>query len=939
MTRWLPRIAVASLLIVLAFTTAFAESSKLNNTARSALYTLRNHLEAQIEGDRAPGLYIDSATGVGELDCFITGTASRAELEAAGARIRFELPNGVFTAFIPEAAVDAVAALSSVSTIEGAEVCEAELDNGVPSTNASLFRGPGPTFTGLNGAGVIVGDVDTGVDYKHDNFKDAGGSTRFLRIWDETDAVGPAGAAPYGSEWLPADINGLTAREKDTNGHGSHTMGIAGGDGSSAPGGAAAPAFTYVGMAPMADLIMVRGSTSGSFSNTSLIDGISYIFGRATFFSKPAVVNMSIGGLSGPHDGSSTFETTVDAMCGAGKTVVLSAGNDGGTAAHAFANATAGGANTTMLVSGTTTVTGRRFVIDGYYNNTETINVTVTTPNSTVIGPIAFGGNNAAFPGQATANGSVYVENGIFTSGNGSREVYIDVQNTAGAGQNLNGTWTFTFTALALGAANGRVDQYKFFTSSSAFTANFVVGNDPQHQLLNGLAGGFNTFAVGAWVTKQNWTDCRAAAWNSPANTTFGQPAIGNLATFSSTGPTRDGRVKPEVAAPGTAIASCRSGDIAVPACGVNPTANLHGFTHVINQGTSMAAPHVTGGIALLYQKYGALTPAQLRTIIQQRAVVDAFVTSLGAVPNPSYGYGKFNLGDMSDPLCTVTSPNGGEVEVIGSPINLTWTASDAYLGVTGVDLELSRDNGGTWSTIATGVANSGSFPWTVTGPTTNNALLRVTARDAANNAGVDVSNSVWAIVDSPVAVVVAQFRAEPVADGVRLVWEFTDPSLFTRVAVERGTTGTGPWSEVDAEISLDGTSTVALDRSVLAGHTYYYRLAATYRDGGTAAFGPLSATAGRPITEFALESITPNPTGNQAVIEYSVPHASDVSVVMFDLQGRAVATLASGRHPVGRYQVTWGGEVKGGKAAAGVYFIRLKSPEVTKTRRLVVSH
>ena len=89
-------------------------------------------------------------------------------------------------------AVDAVAALASVRTIEGAEICETNLDNGVPSTNASLFRGPGPAFTGLNGAGVIVGDVDTGADYKHDNFKDAGGLTRFLRIWDETDAIGPA---------------------------------------------------------------------------------------------------------------------------------------------------------------------------------------------------------------------------------------------------------------------------------------------------------------------------------------------------------------------------------------------------------------------------------------------------------------------------------------------------------------------------------------------------------------------------------------------------------------------------------------------------------------------------------------------------------------------------------------------------------------------------
>src|SRR5262249_33108677 len=171
MTRWLPRFVVASLLLGLAFTTVFAQSSKLDATARVAVYMMRNG--AAIEGGdvtRAQGMSAVSASD--ELDCLIIGSASRAELEAAGARIRYSFPNGVYTAFIPVDAVDAVAALSTVSRIEGAQACEAEVDQGVPSTNASLFRGPGPTFTGLNGAGVIVGDVDTGVDYKHDNFKD-----------------------------------------------------------------------------------------------------------------------------------------------------------------------------------------------------------------------------------------------------------------------------------------------------------------------------------------------------------------------------------------------------------------------------------------------------------------------------------------------------------------------------------------------------------------------------------------------------------------------------------------------------------------------------------------------------------------------------------------------------------------------------------------------
>jgi subtilisin family serine protease len=939
MTRWLPRFVVASLVLVLAFTTAFAESSKLDATARSAVYLMRNG--GTIEGgDVTQAQGMSAVTATDDLDCLIVGTASRAQLEAAGAKIRYEFPNGVFTAFIPLEAVDAVAALSTVSRIEGAVTCQAEVDNGVPSTNASIFRGPGPTFTGLNGASVIVGDVDTGVDYKHDNFKDQFGNTRFLNIWDETDAVGPAGSAPYGSEWGPADINSLVAREKDTNGHGSHTMGIAGGDGSSAPGGVAAPAFTYVGMAPMADLIMVRASTTGSFSNTSLLDGIAYVFQRATFYGKPAVVNMSIGSPTGVKDGSSTFETTVDAMCGPGRTVVFSAGNDGGKAIHGAVNATAGGANMTVSFVGTGTTLNRRFIYDGYYNATEGINVTVTTPNGTVIGPIPFGANNAAYPGTATANGAVYVENGLFTTANGSREVYIDVINNVGAGMNMAGTWTYTFTATSLGAANGKVDMFQLFLSSTAFTANVIIGNDPAHMLINGLSTGFNTFSTAAWVTKQNWTDCRAAAWNSPTNTTFSQPANGNLATFSSTGPTRDGRPKPEVAAPGTAIASCRSSDIAAPTSCPSPTTNLHGFTHVINQGTSMAAPHVTGGIALLYQKYGSLTPAQLRTLISTRAVVDGFVTGLGAVPNPSFGYGKFNLGDMTDPVCAVTSPNGGEINVIGTNINLTWNASDLYLGVTGVDLELSRTGvGGPYTTIATNVPNSGSFAWTVSGPATNNAILRVTAKDAAGNKGIDVSDAEWAIVDPPVGTTLATFRSEPSSEGVRLVWQFADPSQFSSVSVERAVASQGPWATIDAETSTEGAATVAIDKSATTGQTYFYRLAATYTSGQSTTFGPITATVGEAITEFALKGAAPNPTPGRTLIEYAVPRASNVRVAMYDLQGREVAVLADGPHAVGRYQVTWTGEVDGGPAAAGVYFLRMKAPGVSQTRRVVVSH
>jgi subtilisin family serine protease len=926
MTRWLPRIALVATLTALAFSAALAETTKLDLAARMAIYNLRHG--SQPAAMREAGIM--AATEEGEIDCFIVGNATRAELEAAGARIRTALP-GIFTAFIPLSAVDAVSALAGVQKIEGAQIEEVENDVSVPTTNASLLRGAGPTFTGLNGAGVIVGNIDTGVDYDHQDFKDALGNTRFLKIWDQTDAVGPPAAGfGYGSDWTAADINALTSRAKDTHGHGSHTMGSIGGDGSQTAAGSA-PAFTYAGMAPMADLVAVDGSVTGSFSNTSMIDGINYIFQTATAFGKPAVANLSIGGSFGPHDGSSTFEVAVDLMTGPGRAVVFSAGNDRGALIHAETNATAGGAAITMsCVNGN--VLNRRFQINGWYNATEMVDVTVTTPNGTVIGPITLGTMNAAYPGTATANGAVYVENGVTLSTNGSPQIIIDVINQNAVTQNLTGTWTYTFTAVALGVANGEVDLWRNFQSNSALAANFVIGNDSSAELVNAIGTGLNTIAVAAWTSKRYWTDC-----DGTPNINFGGAVNpGPISPFSSMGPTRDNRNKPEIAAPGSAIASVNSQDF-LSTCPVAATALLPGLMHVMNQGTSMAAPHVTGAIGLLFQKYGYMTVAQVRSFLQTQAVVDGFT---GAVWNKDYGYGKLNLGDLSDPLCTVTSPNGGEVVIVGSNINLTWNASDAYAGVTAVDLELSRTGvGGPYLPIATGVANTGSYNWNVSGPVTNNAILRVTARDAALNAGVDVSDQEWAIADPPVATTVAMFRAEPTADGVRLVWQFTDPSQFTRVAVERALASQGPWSELAADVSSEGETTVALDRTAEAGHTYLYRLAVTYKSGGGATFGPLTATGGEAITEFALKGIAPNPTEGPALIEYAVPRATDVSVSLFDLQGREVAVLASGPHPVGRFQVTWSGEVNGGPARAGIYFLRLTAAGFAQTRRIVVSH
>ncbi len=169
--------------------------------------------------------------------------------------------------------------------------------------------------------------IDSGISYAHGDFDNAAGNTRIVRIWDHNYATGPSPAPyGYGTEYLPAAIDANTAQGKDTNGHGTHVMGIAAGDGSLT--GGAIPAYTYVGIAPMADIVEIKPV---SYTDTAILDGASYFFGLATTLGQNAVLNISLGGQYGPHDGTQPLSVGLDALTGPGKAICASAGNDGGS--------------------------------------------------------------------------------------------------------------------------------------------------------------------------------------------------------------------------------------------------------------------------------------------------------------------------------------------------------------------------------------------------------------------------------------------------------------------------------------------------------------------------------------------------------------------------------------------------------------------------------
>jgi hypothetical protein len=140
--------------------------------------------------------------------------------------------------------------------------------------------------------------------------------------------------------------------------------------------------------------------------------------------------------------------------------------------------------------------------------------------------------------------------------------------------------------------------------------------------------------------------------------------------------------------------------------------------------------------------------------------VSDGSVTTAGPV------WSFTTTPDGTPPTVAVTAPNGGESILVGAEVSLTWTAGD-NVGVTAVDLELSRNGvAGTYETIATGIANSGSHAWTVTGPPTADAFVRVIAHDALANQAADVSDAAFSIVDVTGVgeALPREFALEPVA-------------------------------------------------------------------------------------------------------------------------------------------------------------------------------
>src|SRR5690606_35719148 len=216
---------------------------------------------------------------------------------------------------------------------------------------------------------------------------------------------------------------------------------------------------------------------------------------------------------------------------------------------------------------------------------------------------------------------------------NGDHQVWIQVSDCGGSGPPAAGSWTLRVRPAT--AASG--EPYHLWITATELAAYGTAGFDNAYAI--GTPGtARRAVTVGAFVSRHCWPIATSTVCNAE------REAVGDIARLSSGGPTRDGRLKPEIAAPGRAVLSARSRDGAFIAFRTAPDG-----VHWALDGTSMAAPHVTGAVALLLQRRPDLTPEDVKAILARTAAQDAFTARSytgepPAVPNNQWGYGKLDV-------------------------------------------------------------------------------------------------------------------------------------------------------------------------------------------------------------------------------------------------------------------------------------------------------
>lgn len=475
-------------------------------------------------------------------DLIVKYTGDLKKYDGGGIKV-VELYNEYAILTVPEDRIDAVSDWPEVEYIEKPKRLYFQVARGKRASCISLVQVPP---LGLTGRGVLVAVIDSGIDYRHQEFLNPDGSSRILYLWDQMAAGTPPEGYRMGREFTREDLNrslseGGAAVTVDTTGHGTAVAAIAAGNS---------------GVAYDSELIIVRLGTPGTESfprTTELMQAVNYVVEKAVEMGRPVAVNLSFGNTYGSHAGNSLVETYLDDMSNFGKSVfVIGMGNEGNAAGH------------TEEILQTGKDTEVPFLIQSYETSLN-IQIWKSYMDDILLELISPEGKRVGYfqpvlePQRFTLGQTeILVYYGEPSPFSVYQEIFVDFipkQNYLDGGQ-----WRFRLVPerIADGRVNFWMPTHTVLNSGTRF-----LYPSPEHTLTI-PATALRAISVGAYDSVRNV-----------------------YADFSGRGNNINGIGKPDLAAPGV---------------GIRTAAPDNQYVRV--DGTSFAAPFVTGSSALLMQ-YG----------------------------------------------------------------------------------------------------------------------------------------------------------------------------------------------------------------------------------------------------------------------------------------------------------------------------------------------
>jgi len=599
-------------------------------------------LDAFLERPHLPGT---------EVDLFIHGPreAVFGAVKAQGGIVKMATA-GLTSARVPVAQVRALAGHPAVERFEFSLDPGTALNDSMRVKNRvePVHMGAAPLPAAYDGEGVLMGIIDAGLDHRHPDFQHPDGRTRVLKYWDQTlgfNATRTPQPYNYGQVWDSTHINAgqMTSVDQASYfGHGSSVTGTAAGNGL-ANG-------RHKGVAPKSDLIVVSSRFNAPNWRATVADAVKYILDEAEALGRPVVINASLGTYLGSHDGKDAAALLIDEMLKArgGRAMVCAAGNSNAFAPYHLR--TEVGPDTTFTWFRNNPTSGLGFpavFFEAWADTADLDNVRYAVGADRTTPGFQFRGRTP-FHSVSEHLDSVIVD--TLKSFDGHRIGVAQLYAARRGGQYLlqvlvrrpdSSSYNFRFMTTGL----GRFDVWSSsqFRTSNIVTAipdpgefppivDYVLPDNDQH-MVDSWACSPHVITVANYYNEVAYTDC-AGGWQQGAATE------GDISANSSKGPTRDGRLKPDVAA---------SGDITMSPAPLNILANLmanepfkvaEGCMHARNGGTSMASPVVAGTVSLYLQKCPSAPHSEVMAAITSTARNDAFT---GSLPNNQWGHGKLD--------------------------------------------------------------------------------------------------------------------------------------------------------------------------------------------------------------------------------------------------------------------------------------------------------